>query len=370
LNLALHISNQNTDTGTSSMDTNNNGVGNRKDAGDKSNKETAEVPVSSIVNVNDNGPKPKEEQYNNTRKTALQHQHQNHSENNNQNQQQPKKNKRVICERCHRPAPRACICESLPDAPIRLENTSVVVLQHPLELKHKNRSIPILELCLASEHLHLCVGRRLGDRIDPKVMALLQPPNIPILLYPNDDPKTTTQTSTNKEIEQKVVSLTQAIKQIQQRSCTGAETHLHQEEPQRHDAKPASASSYGRIVFLLLDATWKYAREMNQANLQHDQYPPNLMRVSLEPGDLPEGFTPRRFDIRTTPQDKDDGVSTETWMCTAECIARVLSRTEDNPEIYETITKPLDTMVRKWNAFVGDRPKTREPRPAKKARRG
>ena len=275
---------------------------------------------------------------------------------------QEEKKKREICRRCSRPKPRACICESLPASQIPLHKTSVVVLQHPLELKHKNnRSIPILELCLQPDHIHLCVGRRLGDQIDPNIMNLLQPPNIPLLLYPADQGKKSTRGQT------KVCSLMKAMEHVREQQQKKGET------PSGGDSKEHEA---GRIVLLALDATWNYAREMNQANMQTGQYPPQLIQVSLEEQDFPNSFQPRRFDtVRTVPnsdkknknknpktvnrEDRNTEAATKAWMCTAECIAYALSRIEGNPDIYDTVIKPIDIMVAKWNSFV-QQPKIRQ----------
>jgi hypothetical protein len=131
----------------------------------------------------------------------------------NSSTQQPESSKskrRLSCMRCHRPTPRACICEALPEELITLEETELVILQHPHELKQKNRSVPILELCLEKKNLHLCIGRRLGNETDPNILNLLQPPNITILLYPEES-------NSNSNSNVQVLSLSQAKVQLQQR---------------------------------------------------------------------------------------------------------------------------------------------------------
>ena len=239
--------------------------------------------------------------------------------------EEPRKPKRrPICTRCQRPTPRACICDALPEDSIALEETELVVLVHPKELKHKNRSVPVLELCLDKKHFHFCVGRRLGHETDRNILKLLQPPNITILLYPGEKNK-------------KVVSLSQAKLQLDQR---------------KEEIKSKQESSNGKIVVLALDATWQFAREMHKANLNGNHYPSNMIQVALRSEDFPDSFQPRRFDIRTPPGDN------ETWMSTAECIAWALSRLESNPDIFSTIMKPLDKMVQKWNRNI-QQPKVR-----------
>jgi DTW domain-containing protein YfiP len=137
-----------------------------------------------------------------------------------------RKSRRKICSRCHRPTPQACVCDALPDKRIKLKKASIVVLQHPHELKMKNRSIPILELCLEKESLLLCVGRRLGEeQVNEDIFKLLKPPNLPILLFPGE------------KNESDVLNMTDAKKNI-----------------------PEKLKDGGKIVFIVLDATWKYAK--------------------------------------------------------------------------------------------------------------
>jgi DTW domain-containing protein YfiP len=56
------------------------------------------------------------------------------------------------------------------------------------------------------------------------------------------------------------------------------------------------------VNLIFLDATWKYAREMDKANLQHEQYPKGMLRVEIGPTDM-ESFVPRRFGIRKPPSE-------------------------------------------------------------------
>lgn len=83
---------------------------------------------------------------------------------------------------------------------------------------------------------------------------------------------------------------------------------------------------------------------MDRANIEHDCYPKHMLRVKLTEQDFPTTFKPRRFDIRTPPTDQH--------LSTAECLAWVLSRIEDDDNrIYDAIMKPLDLMVRQWHSF-------------------
>ena len=235
-----------------------------------------------------------------------------------------KRRKRPICSRCERPMPRACICEALPDHPISLHKCQMVVLQHPHESRRKNRSMPLVELCLNKNDLQVVVGRRFGETIDPSVMALVQDPDRHVILvYPSAD----------------AVSLTQGLQQIQVRR-----------KDEAHDAK---------ITVVLLDGTWKYAREMNDANESTGQYPNHLIRVKIRPEDWKTmvgqhsdvEFQPRRFDIRTPPS--------PSHLSTAECIAWLVATIEGDPSLFDTIMKPLDLMVEKWHSCSDNRSQKR-----------
>ena len=54
---------------------------------------------------------------------------------------------RILCGRCKRPAGDACICASLPAAPIAV-STRVLVIQHPREARKAIASVPIIPLCV------------------------------------------------------------------------------------------------------------------------------------------------------------------------------------------------------------------------------
>jgi DTW domain-containing protein YfiP len=257
------------------------------------------------------------------------------------------KKKRPICERCLRPTPRACICHSLPEKPIQLQKSRILVLQHPHEIRHKNRSLPLMELCLERAAIHTVVARRLGVEgiIDFETRKLLYE-SPALLLYPSQEPSD----------QQQVVSLEEGLEMIRKR------------RQQENDSTEQSQ----KITIFVLDATWKYAKEIHKANLKDEQYPSHMIKVSLHPipwnsenanenetsteekttaetttTTTPVGFKPRRFDIRTPPS--------EECLSTAECIAWAVAATEDNPELYASLMKPLDAMVEKWKSFSGSK---------------
>lgn len=223
---------------------------------------------------------------------------------------------RSFCPRCDRPVPLACICSSLPDTPISLKKCHCLVIQHPHEVRRKNRSLPFIELCLHPESLTVIQSRRL---LSWKVLGLSGPDHPIWLLYP--DPQ--------------AISLTEALNRQQQ---------LIANHPTNDDDNLPV-----RTILLFLDATWKFAKEMHRKNQEEGRYPPNLQLVQLTAQDVADNqqFVPRRFDIRTPPS--------EGHFSTAECIAQTLSQVEDNATIYETIMKPLDLMVQQWHSHQNQR---------------
>lgn len=231
------------------------------------------------------------------------------------------KRKRSICTRCDRPAPSACICEALPDERIHLQKCRCLVLQHPHEGRRKNRSLPLVEYCLDADSLAVTMGRRFGNFTDESVLKMLKeplseehstPPNPVWLFYPGAD----------------AISLSQALKQHK-----------------------SSGHDNARITLLFLDATWKYAKEMDLANTQNNQYPDHMLKVQLSEADL-ANVTPRRFDIRTPLSDEH--------LSTAECLAWTIAQVEENQEMYDIIMKPLDLMVRQWHSFSDRKKKPKD----------
>jgi DTW domain-containing protein YfiP len=176
------------------------------------------------------------------------------------------------------------------------------VLQHPAELKRKNRSIPVLQLSVHPDSFLVALGRRLGDKISPELMAIVRDNTEPLLLlFPGPE----------------AIGLDEALEKFQARD------------------------EDKRINVLVLDATWKYVREMDRANAPY--YPPHMIRVQLKPTDDVPNFSPGRFDIRTPPS--------QDHLSTAECMAWVASRVERDESLYESLLAPLDYMVAKWKSF-------------------
>ncbi|CAB9519508.1 DTW domain-containing protein 2 [Seminavis robusta] len=251
-------------------------------------------------------------------------------------QQQAKKESskkgRPICPRCHRPTPRACICEGLPSSLILLNKCHVLVLQHPHEKRRKNCSLPLLQLCLHSSSMTVIVARRFGDQCPPTAMALLQQQAKKVLLiFPEDD-------TDQDDDSNNTLTLTQAREFCRQTTtATNASS-----------SKDNGSNESDKILIVVLDATWKYAREMDRANQPY--YPSHMKRVALSWDDpLRPTTVPFRFDIRTPPS--------QVHLSTAECIAWVLSALEDESSkdnqshnmLYSNLMKPLDCMVQKWH---------------------
>lgn len=233
----------------------------------------------------------------------------------------PRKGKRPICARCDRPI-RVCICQGLPETPIALKKCHILVLQHPLESKRRNRSLPLVQLCLQASDTTVAVSRRFGDQVDSSALKMLYESPKVLLVFPAQDDAEIAEHESNQTL-----SLSEA-----REYCQSNDTNTEN----------------GKVLIVILDATWKYAKEMDKANIQTGQYPNHMKRVALsweDPLRPSQAVVPCRFDIRTPPS--------QVHLSTAECIAWLLTALEEGQEgddsiIYATLMKALDEMVNKW----------------------
>jgi len=88
--------------------------------------------------------------------------------------------KRTICPRCERPE-LVCLCSNLPETPIRLDHTSVVVFQHPNEMKRPLGTVQLLSKCIDPSSLTVVRARQFPRKSFPQ---LYSDPNT-YLLFPN-----------------------------------------------------------------------------------------------------------------------------------------------------------------------------------------
>lgn len=224
---------------------------------------------------------------------------------------------RTICPHCERPAPSTCYCPALPDRLIELHRSHCLVLQHPHELRRKNRSLPIVQHSLDPNSLTVVIGRRFGvesGNAIPDIVAKCRERNPHVhhqtwLVFPGTQ----------------ATSLSTALQRLRK---------LEEEK-----------ETQGFVTVVFLDATWQYACEMDRNLRERNQYPSDMLRISIDLEDLPkeESFKPRRFEIRKARADDQ--------FCTAEAISRVLAALESRSEIHAALMKPLDLMVSQWNSF-------------------
>lgn len=205
-------------------------------------------------------------------------------------------------------------------------------------------------------HIRTIVHRRLGDEVDPEIMAIINDPNRDILLlFPSDD----------------AVSLDEGMNEIERRRKEREEKSVNRNAGHTSN-DDVGTIKHEKIVVMFLDATWKYAQEMERANTKGNWWPKNIIRVKLsppsqskkmlddgeqgvapntcsDPGEttatnFPIEYKPQRFNIRTPPS--------SGHLSTAECLAWVCAAIEDDPLIYETLMRPLDFMVERWKSFT------------------
>jgi DTW domain-containing protein YfiP len=342
--------------------------------------------------------------------------------------------RRPLCHGCDFPL-RTCICPALlPPVPLQslLHNCRIVVIQHPHEVRKKNRSLPLVELCLfgkknkeeaegnstsysssrnnsdnnnegldANNHLQTkhriadksglitttkgvtkgetsnsnssinlssqqnqqpqhstaattddfvmktIIARRLGIYCDSNVMKRIHDPNeVVVLVFPHD----------------KALDLDDGLRLAEKRCKSSNNINNN------NDGDTAKKK---KMTLIFIDATWKYAKEMDKGTDLNNGWPTNLIRVQLTPSSSSSSstsssysstvnggdeetssssiatattvpaFVERRFHIRTPPS--------SNHLCTAECIAYIVSRVESNPIIYTSIMTTVDYMVTVWN---------------------
>lgn len=259
-----------------------------------------------------------------------------------------KKKKRVICDRCKFPKEKACICKSLPDTPLStlFQKCRIIVLQHPHELRRKNRSLPLVELALFGKLLNqteqpytnasdddfvmkTIVGRRIGEKSDDAVLKLLNDPNeVVVLVFPHPNAM---------DLEDGLALAESKIK----------------DKNQNHEGDFDNANKLDKkMTLIFIDASWKHAKEMDNKTEAAGVWPENMIRVQLTPSssstcdkeETSNDFIQRRFQIRAPPS--------PDHLSTAECLAWIASRVEGNKDIYEGTMKVLDYMVELWRGFA------------------
>ncbi len=275
---------------------------------------------------------------------------------------------RQMCNRCHFPE-RTCICPSLPANPLYplLQKCRILVLQHPHELRRTNSSLPLAELCLfgrrqnkekdASKNefvMKTIVGRRFGDHCDEEAMKVLRDSSgVVVLVFPH----------------KLAMDFEVGLRIADERCCICSNEGNEETSDEKNKSQGAESGRDNpkrkKMTLVFIDATWKHAKEMEVATDAAGEWPKSMIRVQMTPSsignsgvdfnvsdnyaaeskpqcdnDEHQRFIQRRFLIRSPPS--------PDHMSTAECIAWIVSRVENNPQIYESVTKVIDYMVGLW----------------------
>lgn len=194
--------------------------------------------------------------------------------------------KRALCNKCRRP-PVVCWCSSLPETPVPV-SSKVLILQHPGEVKRNLRTAPMLEAALDSEHCVVLRGRRFSRERHGALNAILGGDGGPslgdtLVLYPGPNAEPLEDLPTVRE----------------------------------------RGRGYNLV---LLDGTWSQARSLfhNSPHLHR------LRQVQINPNRTSS------YVIRTQP--------TRECLSTVETVAYALSVLEENPQLQELLTRPLQTL--------------------------
>lgn len=200
------------------------------------------------------------------------------------------------------------------------------------------------------------IARRLGIYCDNDVMNILHDPKeVVVLVFPHE----------------KALDLEDGLRLAEER-CHNINNSSNINN--NNDVAKTSNCKKKKMNLIFIDATWKYAKEMEKGTDNDNEWPKNLIRVQLTPSsssvagsgniDNDDGwktpsptaaaaatFIERRFHIRTPPS--------PNHLSTAESIAWIVGRVEHNPVIYESIMTALDYMVSVWKKSIANNDDTK-----------
>jgi len=175
------------------------------------------------------------------------------------------KMKRENCGRCKRPT-SACLCYKLPEKPVRLQKTKLIILQHPNEIKRPLNTVQLIQACIDNTDCQVLRGKRFSEAKYPELYEVAKMDNT-FLLFPSD---------TAQDVA---------------------------------EVRKMNLESYN---FIVLDGTWRQAVSIYKNNEVLDQVKKMIIKADV----LSE------YVIRTQPTDK--------CLSTIECVAHALHHTEAN----------------------------------------
>lgn len=286
------------------------------------------------------------------------------------------------------------MCSALPSRPLYplFKKCRILVLQHPHEMKRANCSLPLVDLCLFGRRqgngkdiiqapfgqdfvMKTIVARRFGDHCDREAMKILRDPNeVVVLVFPH----------------KLAMDFDEGFRIAEERCCTELKKINEEENDETsssqgtRNAACINGTKSKKITLVFIDATWKHAKEMDAATEAAGEWPRNLIRVQMTPSSTgnsrkddssridtvagtesesktqgdhndDQTFIQRRFLIRTPPS--------PDHLSTAESVAWIASRVENNPLIYENIMKVLDYLVELWKGFTPSESRKRSGKP-------
>ena len=222
---------------------------------------------------------------------------------------------RERCAHCNRPQVQ-CLCDALPKTKIALQNTKVLVLQHPAEFRKSTIStVPLLSLVL--DGVEVVVGRKF-DASTRVIQEALNDNYTLALLYPSEE----------------AIDLDNPTKEEQDLLGMGPS----------NDESQISSSDTSKTLLIACDGTWSQARRMFLNS-------PELISVCHQVQFT--SSTSTVYDqIRTEPED--------FCLSTSEAVAEALIRLEPNGEvakqyIHSALEKLVDVQLQhSSNEHVAD----------------
>ena len=174
------------------------------------------------------------------------------------------------CERCLRPL-KTCLCPHLPATPLAIR-TTVVVLQHPAEKKRRLQTARLGRLVVGGPGgpgtFHLVQGRRVmrdahRDLLPPSFWEDVEQGRV-VILFPGSGAAS-------------LESFDPGMGVLGTHACGG--------EP---DGSATAAMPIDRLTLLVIDGTWKQAKEMFREIQQNPHLGSKLRQVSFPPQDPPK----------------------------------------------------------------------------------
>eukprot|EP01018_Ginkgo_biloba_P036855 Gb_09811 [translate_table: standard] len=154
------------------------------------------------------------------------------------------KKKRELCSGCDRVV-SVCLCDFLPPQPFRT-CTSILILQHPHQLRQKLATVPLLQKCL--QNSQVIIGRRLQMGSSPILDALWHK-------------------SDNNKAKPQALLLFPGEAAVDLENWVSIQTSTPVQSGMDHFSANPLPENDNLLLLVVIDGTWQHAREMVKASM-------------------------------------------------------------------------------------------------------